>query len=488
MNVLKPVDAKTKRTLLHKWKEEKKIPLTPKSALSFLRQMKKNPDDPILKKLWGKSGRPRLLSPSRIQKFVDNANASCSKAIGQNDVHGLLVSQKKCMAVQMGEVPISSRSDTVPPQTTGMYMSLLATHKDISVCDDAIGKTDTRYTAENLLMSAMAFMTTIAATHFMIGYPDSAAKRKFQDSTASAKYLHDKTSKVHGDLPLITAKPQYVYLQDDTTTYVFCGTETKAPSWMLVGAESNCGAGVCLKYVQDRNPGSKNGLHVKSTFIFNVMGQMATPCISVTGLNDRELPPEHCPNGIFALKIEGLCLSGSTPPTWSSYGWVVFCRNDNDKCMDVKRYCFIFDELLLPFVQSTLQQHDGWIPGTPFPDSLFDGDLPQITHATRNDSLQELAKNKIFANKQSAARSGTEQAADLTRTFTVLAKLQKKITAKNRDLPLKGLLERQFSNLQGKNQLVLKSTKRDALIDFITCFPDILSKAVSAEAIRDGSH
>ena len=34
--------------------------------------------------------------------------------------------------------------------------------------------------------------------------------------------------------------------------------------------------------------------------------------------------------------------------------------------------------------------------------------------------------------------------------------------------------------------MVLKSTKREALIDFISCFPDILSHSVSARAIKDG--
>ena len=96
---------KTKRILLHKWKEERKIPLKPKSALSFLRQMKKNPDDPILKKLWGRTGRPRLLSPGRIHYFVDSANASRGKAMGRNDIHGLLVSQKKYMVQLLAPPP-----------------------------------------------------------------------------------------------------------------------------------------------------------------------------------------------------------------------------------------------------------------------------------------------------------------------------------------------------------------------------------------------
>ena len=402
----------------------------------FLKRMEENPDISVLRRLWGRCGRPKLISPFSMNAMVHDMNASKGQVFGWSDVHDILVARKKELAVKNGLVPISKQSGHVTPKTTGFYTLVFACHEGVSVAEGSTPKTDTRYMAENSLMLAMAFMTTIAATHFIIGSPDLATRKKILASSEPAQYLHNTVSKVLGDLPLLPVKPQYVYSQDNMTTYAFSGIETSNPGWLLVGADSNSGAGARSKYSPDNNPGAKNGLRVKSTLIFNAMGQMATPCISVSGLNDRELPPEFCPTGILSLKIEGLCIGGNSmmkshPEMELPHSYLLFCCNDNDKLMDVKRYCFIFEELLLPFVKSNRQQHDGWIFGTPVPDSLFavawcDGDLPQITHATHSDSLEVLAKNKIFANKQSAARSGTEQAADLTRTFKFLNRLQKK--------------------------------------------------------------
>ena len=146
----------------------------------------------------------------------------------------------------------------------------------------------------NSLTLAMALYDHCGSNLFHHQEPGFGDLKKILALSELAQYLHNTVSKVLGDLPLLPVKPQYVYLQDNMTT------------WLLVGANSISGAGAQSKYSQDKNPGTKNGLRVKSTFIFNAMGQMATPCISVSGLNDRELPLEFCPTRILSLKIETL--------------------------------------------------------------------------------------------------------------------------------------------------------------------------------------
>ena len=66
--------------------------------------------------------------------------------------------------------------------------------------------------------------------------------------------------------------------------------------------------------------------------------------------------------------------------------------------------------------------------GTPLPEDMkavswCDGDLAQIENIVSQESLDLYKENMVCANKQNPARSGTEQAADLTNTFKLMNKL-----------------------------------------------------------------
>ena len=58
--------------------------------------------------------------------------------------------------------------------------------------------------------------------------------------------------------------------------------------------------------------------------------------------------------------------------------------------------------------------------------SWCDGDLAQV--ASIIDDLSVFDEHKIIANKQSASRSGVEQAADAARVFPILKKLSNTVT------------------------------------------------------------
>ncbi len=47
---------------------------------------------------------------------------------------------------------------------------------------------------------------------------------------------------------------------------------------------------------------------------------------------------------------------------------------------------------------------------------------------TCEESIELYQENKIIANKQNVARSGTKQAADLTKAFKIMHNLQKTVT------------------------------------------------------------
>ena len=86
--------------------------------------------------------------------------------------------------------------------------------------------------------------------------------------------------------------------------------------------------------------------------------------------------------------------------------------------------------MFLPFVYDSRSKYDSFTHDgiTQIPDALTalswcDGGTSQIANIV--EDIDVYIANKIIANKQSAARSGTEQAADLCKVFPCLKKLDK---------------------------------------------------------------
>jgi hypothetical protein len=150
--------------------------------------------------------------------------------------------------------------------------------------------------------------------------------------------------------------------------------------------------------------------------------------------------------------------------------------------------------VFLPFVRQSRTWFDKWVPNTPIPDELSsvswcDGDLAQIATIVEEDTMSIYSTEKICVNKQNAARSGTEQAADLTTTFKMLHKLQRKVSLADiysDDHGLKFVVEHGFRNLAAQGKLRLRPNKTHALVDFISSVPQILSQAATPANIRHG--
>ena len=95
----------------------------------------------------------------------------------------------------------------------------------------------------------------------------------------------------------------------------------------------------------------------------------------------------------------------------------------------------------------------------------------------------------VIACKQNAARSGVEQAADLTKVFKLMHKLQKTVTVSNVPVEnhlLKNRISKSFKNLQEEGRLNIKSLKVAHLIDFISSVPEMTAKAVTRNNIIHG--
>jgi len=105
------------------------------------------------------------------------------------------------------------------------------------------------------------------------------------------------------------------------------------------------------------------------------------------------------------------------------------------------------------------------------------------------DNAMELHKEmKICANKQSAVRSATEQAADLANVFKDQHAVQRMTTVENVDAsncPIKKRVVQGFQEMSNKG-LRLNLTRKDALVDFLSCLPDRLTKTSARSKIVHG--
>ena len=91
-----------------------------------------------------------------------------------------------------------------------------------------------------------------------------------------------------------------------------------------------------------------NGLRVKLTYTFTSIGTMAPIFISVLGLNERELPQDHC----ISIDIPGLCVGGGGVTVGNNQrGILMFMRGESG--IDKDMYRIYRDEVLLPFLSKS---------------------------------------------------------------------------------------------------------------------------------------
>ena len=117
--------------------------------------------------------------------------------------------------------------------------------------------------------------------------------------------------------------------------------------------------------------------------------------------------------------------------------------------------------------------------------SWCDSDMSQVASIAKDHAL--LTENKIIANKQNAARTGVEQAADLAKVFPAFHNGSDTMTLAYVDAtrhPMKKLITKLFR--EKLKDLNLPERKYKALIDFLSNLPAIATKATTRDNIIHG--
>jgi hypothetical protein len=328
----------------------------------------------------------------------------------------------------------------------------------------------------------------IGATEFIAGTPSAGNEILINISQGACEFV-DMVKKAYGHDSVYLVKPSYVMSTDDTTQYIFSGTNNNSNEFYLVSDAGISGSGTrSPSEVSDSQ--AMNGFRIKLTVTITKAGEMA-PIFCSVFLSEKELPTETCPEGFLVLPIKGLAVGSATDVFNQQLGYVCFIRRTGESSADLRRYKHYRNAILLPFIKELCLAHDYHEPGNEVPEELTavsycDGDLPQI--AAIVDELKQETENllRVINNKQNAARSTTEQAADLSKVFKFLKFLCNVTTSVNEPPSrLKKEVQRALLDIL-KNTLQLQKTHSDALIDFLSVIPRVLAKVATPDVIREG--
>ena len=119
--------------------------------------------------------------------------------------------------------------------TVKNYKTLAAASKYAEIQQKISHKTRTCHIAENLIMSAVSFLMTIATTHYFVGEPTKHYhKKSIKHSNEGAKLLERMVSISNKGAPIHPVIPALMTSTDNTTMFVFKGRATLPENWYLI--------------------------------------------------------------------------------------------------------------------------------------------------------------------------------------------------------------------------------------------------------------
>jgi hypothetical protein len=138
-------------------------------------------------------------------------------------------------------------------------------------------------------------------------------------------------------------EPYLLYSTDDTTKYIFEGTQKKFFPNVPTTKSSISKRGTNAIYKCKGNK-SMSGMRVNLTFIFSAMGTCFPLVCIVTGLTEQEMPTRE---EFLHVKVPGLCIGGGgVNVNNQEVGHLLFMRNT--KGAKKKRFKWYQQEILMP--------------------------------------------------------------------------------------------------------------------------------------------
>ncbi len=441
---------------------------------------------PVLDTDWTGAGHPPLATIDEIKSIAENMEYQSGRTIFPDDVSKILSNRHMMKIKDAGFVSLDSPKFSSSTKTN--YLAMIAYQSNVLILQTSIIKTTTRFAAESSIRGCISNLALIGSTHFFpVQNEDSNIRAKIKTLPGSTKMLLEMILAAWGT-SVSPVLPELIVSTDDTTEYIFEGTKDDQPKFVLTTKSSIVKQGTNALYCMEDSK-AMNGMCVKHTFTFTAMGNCFPLVVTVMGLTKKKMPGKD----FVHVGIPGLCIGGGGVSINSSQqvGHLFLMRNMEGA--EKARFRYYQEHILIPGINLKCKNYCNFdiAAGTTILDTFTavawcDGDMSQIDAIKRSFDLY--IENKIIANKQNAARPGVEQPAGLAQVFKPIKKIQKTHTVRDIPMdrcPMKKLISNMFES-DRLEFLSLKSTKKNALIDFLLVLPKVATTTCLKENIKHG--
>ena len=435
-------------------------------------------------------GRPRVME---IDEFKNEVNAMLTRnpnlSITDDDVRNILTTfVNKNLTNDKNDPNLEFDQKTIDS-----YLLIASTIPGVVDVGRTKYKTETRIMSENSIRSAVSFLFAVAGTHLVIS-TNTKWDATLSNATDGAKKLARLVSKVNDGVIITPIPPSNITSTDESGGLVgknqIARTTSSSIKLKMESTDSTLNAKNKQLYIpytlkMDNNGNDfQTGIGAKLTHTFKGDGSSAPPFVQIK-VTDRQLPPVTCKKGWVLLKIQGLCSYPHLVNSSTAVGYILIVTGS----VDDKQISDIYDkEVYIPFIKDSR-----WAMGVLEPDentkvvSWCDGAIGQLKSRTDPNMMKMFGDNFIESMKQSNARTGVEQAADLSRVFFSINEMMRngkylKLPAIHTTLTS---IENALNEAKRDHGLDL-GAKRSILVQYISRLPNILSKTVHASDIQNG--
>jgi hypothetical protein len=290
-------------------------------------------------------GQPPICSDTDMKQIAESLDKEVRKTYNKSDVNMMIKKIQTEKLEEAGYKNIINKS--ICDSTLRNYSALLADEGNIAISQLYILKFNMHYAAENSICRSIATLGVVATTHFI------SVKVEDADICAKMKLLPESTRKLYDMVTdffctaVYPVEPYVLYSTDDTTEYIFEGTQKKFVPYILTTKSSISKRGTNVVYKCEDNK-SMSGMGIKLTFTFSAMGTCFPLVCTVTGLTKREMPTGK---EFINVKVPGLCIDGGGMNINNQeVGHLIFMQNT--KGAEKKRFRWYQQDILMPGINN----------------------------------------------------------------------------------------------------------------------------------------
>ena len=465
---------------------------------------------------WHNKGRPAKIDPEEVANYVFNMKdgPTNGNTMTSSDLHELIRSYHVKNCVERLKI---KECDVKPLGQNTLYRvanKVRATDR-FSIFKKVANKNETRYAAENSERSTIAYAMAVAASHFFEAPFRKEFHTPYEAMTSDSKLMYNLVkSQYKSDVSLVHVLPQLVTTTDELTVFATIGRiNAKDDYYISIKPEpgtklpaSNTRSNYTTNKQGDRHC---RGVRVVINNTFSASGQVAPIAATIYGLSRREMPGKE---DIVAIPIPGLLRGADQNNHDETKGLLVFVRgnvdvenerfteDEDDDDPDKQRFSkdariakLYREQIYYPFIERQRKWlghcNEYNVPEYLRAVSWQDGCDGQLKLVTSEGSLDEDERRNITACKQSAARTTTEQSADVSSCFKTFRRLQKDMSVQDTIYCNKGLvrqIESAIRERETNNELILETFKFNAIVHLISKTPSCQSEAYTVDRIANG--